>query len=207
MLVAEYYFYKPATLRLRRVIASRAIGEVMLVSVNALKRQARDDWRGDRALAGGGPLLEGGVHWVHLMANLGLSVRGVTAHRSGREGEDSVHALFDYAEGAVGALHFSWEAFSPLGGARLSRIHGRRGSVAFESNGAFVAVLGRRPSLLMPRPSELSGHARMWRTFLRAFSEGHDPDDWLARALRDVELVEEMYRQLGGPAPAGKSSP
>ena len=198
VLVAENYFYKPATARLRAAIASRAIGDVMLVSVNALKRQSSDGWRGDRALAGGGPLLEGGVHWVHLMANLGLTVRGVRALRSGSPQEDSIHVLVEYAEGAVGALHFSWEAFAPLGGMRLSRVHGRRGSVAFESNGAFVAVLGRRPSLLVADPRELSGHAAMWRAFLRAVAQGHDPDDWITRARTDVELVEEIYGQLNG---------
>lgn len=196
VLVAENYFYKPATARLRRVIAAGAIGDVMLVSVNALKRQTTDGWRGDASLAGGGPLLEGGVHWVHLMANLGLTVRDVTAVRSGSEEEDSVHALFEYAEGAVGALHFSWQAFAPLGGVRLSRIHGRRGSVAFESNGAFVAVAGRRPSLFVADPRELSGHASMWRAFLRAVAQGRDPDDWLGRARADVALIERIYGQL-----------
>lgn len=206
VLVAENYFYKPATARLRHAIASGVIGDVMLVSVNALKRQTTDGWRADSSLSGGGALLEGGVHWVHLMANLGLTVRSARALRSGAAPEESIHLLLQYEQGAVGALHFSWEAFAPLGGVRLSRIHGRRGSVAFESNGAFVAVLGRRPSLLVADPRELSGHAAMWRAFLQSVAQGHDPDDWITRARADVELIEDIYRQLregpeeGGPA-------
>lgn len=197
VLVAENYTYKPSVSRLRRAIASGAIGELLLVSVNALKRQRREGWRGDRSLCAGGPLLEGGVHWVDLMTNLGLAVRGVTARRSGREDEDTVHVLFDYAGGAVGMLHFSWEAFSPLGGARLSRIYGRRGSVAFESNGAFVAVLGRRPSLYVAPPRELSGHAAMWRAFLGAIATRADPDRSLLRAREVVELIERIYGEIG----------
>ena len=201
VLVAENYTYKPAVTRLRRVIAAGAIGEVLLVSVNALKRQHRDGWRGDRSMCAG-PLLEGGVHWVDLMTNLGMEVRDVTARRSGRDGEDNLHALFEYAGGAVGALNFSWETFSPLGGARLSRIYGRRGSVAFESNGAFVAVLGRRPSLYVTPPRELSGQPAMWRAFLRAAQSGRDPDDTMARARAVVGLVERIYRDAGtGGAP------
>ena len=195
VLVAENYTYKPAVARLRQVIASGAIGEVLLVCVNALKRQHREGWRGDRSVCAG-PLLEGGVHWVDLMTNLGLDVRNVTARRFGREGEDSVHALFEYAGGAVGALSFSWEAFSPLRGARVSRIYGRRGSVAFESNGAFVAVLGRRPSLYVTPPSELSGQPAMWRAFLHAVATGSDPDHTLLRARGVVDLVERIYRDV-----------
>lgn len=196
VLVAENYTYKPAVARLRRAIGSGAIGELLLVSVNALKRQRREGWRGDRAVCAG-PLLEGGVHWIDLMTNLGLAVRGVTARRSGRDGEDSVHALFEYAGGAVGALNFSWEAFSPLGGVRLSRIYGRRGSIAFESNGAFVAVLGRRPSLYVSPPRELSGQPAMWRAFLRAVAREQDPDHSLTRAREVVDLVERIYRDIG----------
>lgn len=196
VLVAENYTYKPAVARLRRAIGSGAIGDVLLVSVNALKRQRREGWRDDRAVCAG-PLLEGGVHWIDLMTNLGLDVRGLTARRSGRDGEDSVHVLFDYAGGAVGALHFSWEAFAPLGGVRLSRIYGRRGSVAFESNGAFVAVLGRRPSLYVSPPRELSGQPAMWRAFLHAVAAEADPDRSLARAREVVGLVERIYREIG----------
>ncbi|MBW3575534.1 MAG: Gfo/Idh/MocA family oxidoreductase, partial [Actinobacteria bacterium] len=58
VLVAENYTYKPAVARLRRAIGSGAIGEVLLVSVNALERQRREGWRDDRAVCAG-PLPEG----------------------------------------------------------------------------------------------------------------------------------------------------
>ncbi|MBK6488850.1 MAG: Gfo/Idh/MocA family oxidoreductase [Gemmatimonadetes bacterium] len=74
VLVAENYHYKPLAYLLREIVASGELGEVLFVHVNALKRQDTPGWRADADVAGGGALFEGGVHWMHLMANLGLRV-------------------------------------------------------------------------------------------------------------------------------------
>lgn len=87
--VAENYFYKPSLRRVRRLIEAGAIGDVLFVHTNAIKRQeTAGGWRDDRALALGGALLEGGIHWVDFMANLGLTVRGVRGYRPGNADPD-----------------------------------------------------------------------------------------------------------------------
>jgi len=105
---------------------------------------------------------------------------------------------FRFAEGAVGTLHYSWEIRAPLGGLRLSRIYGTRGSVLFESNGLFILSrgsgrAGRIPRLEIPSLGDLLGYRSMFSDFLAAIRTGVDPDYTLARARADLERVEAAY--------------
>jgi predicted dehydrogenase len=198
-LVAENYYYKPLVRTLERLITDGAVGEVRFIVVNAMKEQRVTGWREQEAETGGGALYEGGVHWVNLMTSLGLTVRAARGLQPtpAASPERSVLALFDYAEGAVGALLHSWEAPSPLRGLRLSRIYGRKGAIAFESNGLFVAVWGRRPRLLVPGLlRDLTGRAAMWRDFAECLGTGREPRLSLAHVRRDLELVEAVYASI-----------
>jgi predicted dehydrogenase len=191
VLVAENYAYKPLLRVLREVLASGAIGELRFAHLSAVKRQDADGWRTDGDAAGGGALFEGGIHWIDLAAHLGPAVRGAHGFRAGNGPlERSSLVVLDYEGGAVGTLLHSWEIASPLRGLRLSRLYGTEGSVAFESNGLFVAVHGRRTRLLLPGLRDLTGHRAMFRDFLGALREGREPLMTLARARRDTEIVE-----------------
>lgn len=199
VLVAENYAYKPAVACLREVIESGALGDVLFLHVNALKRQRTGDWRDDPILAGGGALLEGGVHWIHFMGALGLTIESAHGARPGTAAdgtEKSVLVTLRYREGAVGTLAYSWEVHSPLRGLRLSRIYGTRGGVAFESNGLAIAVHGARHALHLPTLTDPAGYRAMFRDLLDALREGRDARVTLERARRDVELVEQVYRSL-----------
>lgn len=199
--VAENYVYKPLAGVLRRLLRRGDIGEPLLVLLDAAKRQRPTGWRADPAVTGGGGLLEGGIHWVSFMANLGLEPRRVTGHRAGTRGassstEETVLAVFEYEGGAVGALSFSWEVPSPLRGVRLSRIYGREGTVRFESNGLFVWVHGRRWAFRLPGLRDLSGHRAMFHDFFDAILTGREPLMTLDLAERDLRLVSGIYASL-----------
>jgi UDP-N-acetylglucosamine 3-dehydrogenase len=198
VLVAENYAYKPLAGTLRRIVESGEIGQVRYLTVNALKREAGDGWRADEALAGGGALFEGGVHWLDLMAGLGLTPESVQAFRPGEvDGiERSVLVVIRYAEGAVGTLHHAWDTASVFRGLRLSRIYGTRGSVTFESNGLFVAVRTRGVRLLVPAWRDLAGYHAMLADFVACLRDGREPRMTLARARRDLQLVQAAYASL-----------
>jgi predicted dehydrogenase len=187
VLVAENYFYKPLARTLRRIIASGEIGELRLAFVNALKWQRAAGWRADPELAGGGPLFEGGIHWVNLLANLGPEIESVETLECG----SPLTTFFTahYENGAVGALAYSWEMRSLLRGLRLSHIWGTQGSIEFESNGLFVLVRGRRSRLLFPELTDLPGYRAMLKDFLQVLETGKAPQFSLARARRDVALL------------------
>ena len=203
--VLENYFYKPLAASLRALIASGDLGDVRFVHVDATKRQRARGWRADPARAGGGALFEGGIHWVSLMAHLGLTPLRVEGYRAGdvglepfdRPGRDggtperSTTVVFRYANGAVGTLLHSWEVPAPLRGLRISHIRGTRGSAAFESNGLFVAVGGRRPRILSPGLRDLLGYRAMFADALGSIRARRRPRYTLAMARRDLRLLED----------------
>ncbi len=194
VLVAENYFYKPLTAALRRVIESGVIGDVRFVHVNALKRQISSGWRDDRALAGGGALFEGGIHWINLLSSIGLTIasaHGTVAGPANGDLDRSLLVSLRFAEGAAGTLLYSWEIPSLLRGLRLSRVFGTRGSIVFESNGVFVSARGR---ISFPGLFDIAGYRAMFRDFLRVLRDGIEPKMTLARARADVALVEQIYR-------------
>jgi predicted dehydrogenase len=197
--VAENYFYKPLATRLRTWIADGSIGEPRLLLVNALKSQHTSDWRDDPREAGGGALFEGGIHWVSLLANLGLTVQSLRAFRvGGRVGLDrSMLVTVTYDGGAVASLAFSWETRSSVFGLRLSRIYGTEGSIAFESNGVAALLVGRRTRLSIPGLRDLPGYRAMFRDILGALREERDAAYTPALARRDLALVEAAYASLG----------
>ena len=199
VLVAENYAYKPLVAALRESVTSGRLGEVRIVSVQALKRLDRKDWRDDPALAGGGALFEGGIHWLHLMASLGLTIESVQGHRPGTlEGiERSMLVTVQYEEGAVGTLAHSWETPGLLRGLQLSRIAGTRGSLTFESNG--VALYEHAPrgrGWRMPGLRDIEGYRAMFADFFGALRTGGEPRMTLQRAIQDLRLAEAVDRSL-----------
>jgi UDP-N-acetylglucosamine 3-dehydrogenase len=193
--VAENYFYKPVLKAIRETIASGVIGDVRLLTINALKEQKADGWRDRMEDAGGGALFEGGIHWVNFMSSLGLSVEDVHGYRPGpSDGPDrTMVAVFRYAEGAVGTLYYSWEIGSPMKGLRLSSIYGTRGAITFESNGLLLGIRGSKRRVSMPKPTDLLGYSAMFEDFFRAIRTGSRAEFELEDARRDLELVERIY--------------
>lgn len=200
VLVAENYYYKPLATRLRALIEDDVVGDVLFVLVNATKRQRTSGWRDDQALAGGGALFEGGIHWINLLANIGLDLqtaRGLLPTPLAGPLERSMLVTLTYREGAVGALAYSWEVPALINGVHLSTISGRRGSITFESNGLFIWVNGRSRRLLLPGVGDLAGSKAMFSDFLAALrTEQGEPAMNLARAERDLRLVEAIYRSV-----------
>lgn len=188
--VAENYFYKPLAFELRKILASGWIGKPLFVYVNALKRQATGDWRDDPALAGGGFLFEGGIHWIHFISHLGLTLKCLKGFPAGRA-EKSVLVSFAYEEGASGSLYYSWEIPS-FHGLRLSKIFGTEGTITFESNGLFLFLSGRKKRFFLPGISDLSGRKAMLNDFLRALTTGEETKMTLDMAQRDLQWIEKI---------------
>lgn len=227
VLVAENYFYKPLTALLREAIAGGDLGHVLFLQLNAVKRQKTSDWRDDVGLAGGGALFEGGIHWVSLLANIGLTPRRIRAAvpcgaggpgRAGRTGEAggagegrspsgppdrkverSAAVTIEYAEGAVATLSYSWDVPGLVNGVRMSRIYGTGGSMRFETNGIFAVLAGRRTRLFLPGLADLAGYRAMMTDFLAAIEQGRPPLYNLSLARRDLRLIEEAYASIAGP--------
>lgn len=194
--VAENYFYRPMTRRLRLWISRGDLGDVRFVAVNATRHQPVAGWREDPSMSGGGALFEGGIHWINFLSNISLDVAQVTGFRSGASvGPDrSALVVFRYTSGAVGTLAYSWELPAPLGGLRLSKVQGTHGAVTFETNGLLYVKTGRRRGVGFPALRDPSGYRAMHRDFLNAIRTGAAPQFTLELAHRDLCLLERAQR-------------
>jgi len=194
--VAENYCYKPLVLRLYEIVTSGALGEILFIYVNAMKYQRTGNWRDNARLAGGGALFEGGVHWINMMANLGLTLSSARGIQVGslEELERTMLVSVRYAEGAAGLLAHSWETPSLFRGLRLSTIYGRGGSATFESNGLMILVNGLRKQLIFPAFTDITGHRAMWRDFIDCLRSGAIPRMTLEQAERDLALIKAIYQ-------------
>ena len=201
VLVAENYCYKPITLLLKALIDSGEIGAVRQVRISAMKYQAPTGWRSSPALAGGGALFEGGVHWIHLLGTLGGDITEVHGMRPGdcTGVERSMIVMVRFARGGVGTLHHSWETPALLRGLSLSQIIGTRGTVVFESNGLFAISNGHRRRYLVPGLRDLRGYRGMFDDFLTSLASGAPARMTLAAARRDLVVIEAAYRSFESP--------
>ncbi len=112
-MVGECFRYAPPVVRACAAIAAGDIGEVFLIQVNTLQRHHPVTFRRDRAITGGGVLIDRGIHFVDVLYQLGGAVRSVAAleARGGiteMEGEDTACLQVRFASGAVGQLAVSW---------------------------------------------------------------------------------------------------
>jgi predicted dehydrogenase len=208
VLVGENDHYKPLAVRLRRLLADGAVGEMVFAHFTTIAKRlkAAGDWRNDEAMAGGDAFFEEGIHWLHLASSLGPAMTSIHGYcpSASREGPDrrckSMMVSFRYDNGAVGSLYYSREIPSLLRGLRLSKIFGRRGVITFESNGLVVVVRGEgMPRVIIPGFADIRGYRAMYRDFHRAIRGGGAPEMSLERAIDDQRLMEQVYGSLARP--------
>jgi predicted dehydrogenase len=205
VLVGENDHYKPLAVVLRKLMAERAIGDMVFAHFTTIAKRlkAEEDWRNDERIAGGDAFFEEGIHWLHIAGSLGPRIVSIDGYRPSvsRQGPDkrakSMMVAFRYDNNAVGTLYYSREIPSLLKGLRLSKLYGRNGIITFESNGLFVLARGNGvPRLIVPGFRDIRGYRAMYRDFHAAITEGRAPEMSLERAIEDQQLMDDVYSSL-----------
>jgi len=201
-MVAENYRFKPLLVALRRHIERGDIGAPLFYDISRAGKSVKTGWRADPEEMGGGALLEGGVHWVNLLVELGgqpqtaVAMRPTFDYPMASPFEDCLELLVTFTGGSVGRLFHSWNTTSRMAGLGLSRILGTEGNIHFESNGLFALVLGRRTRLRIPGLRDLMGYRGMWRHFVEVLDGGQQPLTSFSAIRRDLAVVQAAYRSL-----------
>lgn len=206
--------YHPALWRAHELAEAGTIGP--LISVRAAYghggRPGYDqEWRADPELAGGGELLDQGVHIVDLCRwFLGefVQVGGMVSAGYWQVAplEDNGFALLRAANGATATLHTSWTQWKNL---FRFEVFGRDGYLIVDglggSYGLETLTLGRRrPESGPPEeerwtfPGEDESWMKEWAEFRAAISEGRSPlgsgEDGLA-AARVIDAIYQSVRE------------
>jgi predicted dehydrogenase len=141
------YRHSDAVRRCRELVAGGEIGDVYAVDARFHNAFGPDkEWFYDRALSGGGCVIDLGVHLVDLVRwTLGEpAVTGVAArvlHHGDRPVEDYAVATLDLATGAIATLACSWNIPAGRAAQFALTFYGTSGAVAVRNQGDSYTAL------------------------------------------------------------------
>lgn len=192
----------PAIVAARRVIESGRIGQIVGMQATYAHHQGGQylttPWRYNPAEAGGGQLLDGGIHSVDMMLHLGGAAQSVSAmttrFRPELGGEDTAVVNIRFKNGALGTLFSSHAAAMWFQGARCV-VFGTEGLLVL--GGPTGALTLMRPDLperaeVLLRENEDAFEA-MIGSYLDTVVDGAPNASPASVALEDLALVLAAY--------------
>ena len=192
----------PSALEARQVIDAGRIGQLVGIEARFAYWQGGEilntAWRYDPAVAGGGQLLDSGIHALALLHTLGGPVQSVScyAHRFRPEmgGEDTTSVAVQFAGGPVGTLFSSQAAGLWLPGPGLTAF-GTEGALTL---GGGAALTLHRPDLPdrreVLREQDGSPFAAMIGAYLDAVLSGAKNLSPGEAGRQDLQLVLAAYQ-------------
>ncbi len=208
--------FDPAHQELVALARSGALGRIALVRVRhghalGLDPAFRRRWYCDPALAGGGALLDEGIHAADFLRwLLGDPQRAVAATARSTLGllvDDTALAAFDYADGALAEIAAGWsfvaaeqsiEVFGTEGGAMLagvdlaSRDFARAPYLCWYRRGAEPRAWTGSPTT--PILQQGRTHHQAPRRFVECLRSGEPPEPGLDEAEGALRLILAAYR-------------
>jgi len=174
------------------------------------------EWRGTRALDGGGALMNQGIHTIDALLHLAGPVKWVRADvdclaHERIEVEDMAVAILEFENGARGVIEGSTCSWSESGHPARVQICGTEGSV-FLADEAFevwdfktpspgdaeiksTLMRGTQPALGAndPKAIQFHQHQRNFEEVVNAIREGRTPTTSATEARKAVALIEAIY--------------
>jgi predicted dehydrogenase len=207
--------FHPALRRAHELIGQGELGPLFSVQGNyghGGRPGYEKEWRGNPELAGGGELLDQGVHLLDLsrwfLGDLEV-VAGLTPrwHWEVAPLEDNAFILLRGRNGEVASLHTSWTmwknrfSFEVLGREGYARIDGLGGSYGVET-----LTVGRKRSVgVAPEETVLTFDTpdpswdEDWRDLLTAIADGRSPEVGYEDGLAVMRLVDDVYSRAATP--------
>lgn len=199
LMVAENFHFMPAFRWVRRLLDEGRLGAVRELHLVARGFRRHTGWRCE-AGAGGGALIDGGIHYVHNLRWWGGEVRRLFALRPRQTfetmaGEDAVDVLAELGDGAVGLLANSLAA-PGLPRFQWSTVTGTRGTCFADNRGRVVLVRGEGGPRVRVFRRDTRGHQTMLSAFEHAMRTGRAAEMDGDAGRRDLAVVLAAYRSI-----------
>ncbi len=204
---------KPDILRVKKAVDAGVLGQPILADARVKWYRspdyyAKSRWRGTWALDGGGALINQAVHTVDLMLWLFGNVVSVQASSKTAlhtiEVEDTLIALLQFANGALGALQATTSVYP--GYPRRLELSGSQGTLIIEQDRLLAADVRNPPEDLLhggdtdlnrsadsPVVIDARGHQAVLEDFLQAIQSNTIPRCDGRDGRRSLALVEAIY--------------
>jgi len=203
---------KPGVRELKALVDGGALGTIVFASARVPWYRPPEyyrgsDWRGTKALDGGGALINQGIHTVDLLLWLCGPVSRVAGRTATRfhdiEVEDTAVASIVFASGALGTIEATTAAWP--GRPRRIEIAGANGAATLEGDDLIAVDVqhsgrrvsgsaGRAENAASPTVSDAGPHRAVFEDFIHAISARERPCCDGREGRRSVELVEAIYR-------------
>jgi predicted dehydrogenase len=200
LMVAENFHFAPCFVAAREYLRAGAVGTVRQIVVTPRGFRRLAGWRSRREEMGGGLLIDGGIHYLHLMRAWAGPVDEVMAMAppnlyAGLEGEDTIFVLLRFRGGAVGALANSVAA-PGLPRGQWGWVTGTEGSLGVDHRGRALWLRGRSGPRLRVFVRDRRGLAAQLAEFVAAVRAGRPPALPAEATRADLALVAAAYRSL-----------
>jgi len=193
-MVAEDIHFVPKFSTTAGLVAEGAIGKPRFMHWNLFRymelsdKYAKTTWR-SRHVYPGGYVLDGGVHFVHVLQMLAGRVASVRAEALSIEPKlgkiDTAMALLRHENGVLSSLNMSWRARDSS--SQGLRIFGEKGALLLDESG-IVQVDDRGKSRKIGYKEE-DGYYLQLLEFHRAVTIGSPPSISTESAAHDVEVI------------------
>jgi predicted dehydrogenase len=199
LMTAENFHFMPALRWVRRVLDAGTLGDLREMHLIARGWRRHAGWRLAPG-AGGGALIDGGIHYVHALRWWGGEVRRVFALRPPQTiddmaGEDAVDLLAECEGGVVGVLANSLAA-PGLSRFQWSSVTGTRATCFVDNRGRAALVRGAGRLRLRLFRRDVRGHEAMLRAFDDAMRAGRAAEMDGVEGRRDLAVVLAAYRSI-----------
>jgi predicted dehydrogenase len=220
--VISQHRFAPEVLKIKKAVEAGEFGPLVLgeASIKWYRTQQYYDsgnWRGTKALDGGGALMNQGVHYIDLLQWIMGPVESIKAEvvtlTHNIEVEDLAVAVLRFANGALGSITGSTSVFPGL--PEKLEIHGRDATALIEAdalkgfyNRASLGEIGNYGAKQVTGKDETNGaggaakpeaighslHTAQVTDFTAAILEDRDPAITGRDALRPLEIILAIYR-------------
>ena len=200
LMVSEPVRYLASVAKCKQLMAEGAIGEIKLVHVQNEHYSLPLDWRLDWEQRGGGELVDGGIHSVDILLNIGGFSESVYAAEPRKvfadsEGEDGMVVVVDFPGGAVGILNIS-AATATAQGDQWVVVTGSHGQLRFAPSGSAITLGTAEGVRSIPVQENKDSLQRMMREFYGCVKEGRRPVMSGEEGAKDLALVVAAYESL-----------
>ena len=198
--IAYYRHFYPVIERVKNIIASGEIGDVVLAQINAFEffNPSQDHpryWLLKKEQSGGGPMFDFGCHRLEVLLNLFGSVKDiksiVTNVVFNREVEDTTAALLKFDSGACATLTVTHATIEPQD---TLDIFGTHGSLRIETlNKGEMKIIKSNESVVELHPPTPNIHQPLIEDFIDAVLTNREPKVNGETGKTVAKLEEEIY--------------
>lgn len=200
LMVAENFHYMPAFRYLQGLLERGRLGSLRELQLIARGYRRHAGWRCDVDAAGGGTLIDGGIHYVHLLRWWGGRPRRIFAQRPPQTltdfgGEDSISFLAELPSGVLGFVSNSLGT-PGIPTLQYSTVTGSDGTCLLDNRGRFVVTRARGRFGLRLFRRDLRGHERMLAAFHESIESGKTSETDGGSGRADLAIVLAAYRSI-----------